>query len=591
MALQHLRSSTASKRPVPGSMSDGQLAINTNLASPGLFFKDSNGDLVKVGPVHVGSTAPNASPAAGGQTGNTKGEQWLDTSSSRYVFKIWDGSAWRTEDGEFVNASGDTMTGALGVPLGSAGSPSIYPGSDTNTGLYSPGADQIALGTNGQQRLAIDSSGRVLVGPGTARAVGGATVGTLAVETLGLGVSCVRNSADTSGGILALGKSRGTAAGDVTVVQNGDILGEIRFAGANGTDLTSIGAHIRAIVDGEVGTAGDTTDMPTQLTFSTTPDGAATATQRMVIDSSGRLGLGTSSVGAKFQINVQDGFRFDVGANAYSYMQFGSANTGEGTGEIGFERTTGNIYIKNGNSGSTLNTCVTVQNTGRVGIGTTNPQELLHVNTSASGGQVLRMSTNGADVGYLYQNTSAVILGAYSTRFLGFETNGTERARIDSSGRLLVGTSTSVWGGGIESMRTTGLQYVGGRFSADNFPAEITVLKSRGASVGTNTIVQNNDVLGNINFLGADGTTYLTAVQISAQVDGTPGTNDMPSRLVFSTTADGASSPTERMRIKANGTINFSNVATYADNAAATSGGLAVGDVYRTSTGQLMIRY
>jgi len=78
---------------------------------------------------------------------------------------------------------------------------------------------------------------------------------------------------------------------------------------------------------------------------------------------------------------------------------------------------------------------------------------------------------------------------------------------------------------------------------------------------------------------------------ITAFVDGVPGASDLPTRLVFSTTADGASSPTERMRIKSNGTINFSNVATYADNAAATTGGLAVGDVYRTSTGQLMIRY
>jgi hypothetical protein len=113
MALQHLRSSTADKRPTPAAMSDGQLALNTNLVSPGLFLKDSNGDLVKVGPVHVGTTAPNVTPGAGGQAGNSKGEQWLDTSSSRYVFKIWDGTAWRSEDGEFVNASGDTMTGAL----------------------------------------------------------------------------------------------------------------------------------------------------------------------------------------------------------------------------------------------------------------------------------------------------------------------------------------------------------------------------------------------------------------------------------------------------------------------------------------------
>ena len=113
MALQHLRSSTADKRPTPAAMSDGQLALNTHTGSPGLFFKDSNGDSVKIGPLHVGTTAPNATPGAGGQAGNSKGEQWLDTSSSRYVFKIWDGTAWRTQDGEFVNTSGDTMTGAL----------------------------------------------------------------------------------------------------------------------------------------------------------------------------------------------------------------------------------------------------------------------------------------------------------------------------------------------------------------------------------------------------------------------------------------------------------------------------------------------
>jgi hypothetical protein len=47
----------------------------------------------------------------------------------------------------------------------------------------------------------------------------------------------------------------------------------------------------------------------------------------------------------------------------------------------------------------------------------------------------------------------------------------------------------------------------------------------------------------------------------------------------------------DRVSISSVGQINFQNVPTYADNAAATSGGLVVGDVYRTSTGQLMIRF
>ena len=60
MALQHLRSDTAHKRPIPSTLSAGELAVNSNGASPGLFFKDSNGDLAKVGPVHIGSDAPNS---------------------------------------------------------------------------------------------------------------------------------------------------------------------------------------------------------------------------------------------------------------------------------------------------------------------------------------------------------------------------------------------------------------------------------------------------------------------------------------------------------------------------------------------------
>jgi hypothetical protein len=94
MALQHLRSSTADKRPTPAAMSDGQLALNTNLVSPGLFFKDSNGDSVKIGPVHVGTTAPNVTPGAGGQAGNSKGEAWLDTTAANPILKVWNGSAF-----------------------------------------------------------------------------------------------------------------------------------------------------------------------------------------------------------------------------------------------------------------------------------------------------------------------------------------------------------------------------------------------------------------------------------------------------------------------------------------------------------------
>jgi hypothetical protein len=68
----------------------------------------------------------------------------------------------------------------------------------------------------------------------------------------------------------------------------------------------------------------------------------------------------------------------------------------------------------------------------------------------------------------------------------------------------------------------------------------------------------------------------LSAAQIRAEVDGTPGANDMPGRLVFSTTADGASSPTERLRVQASGDLRIANAATFypaTDNAVSLGSG------------------
>ena len=96
------------------------------------------------------------------------------------------------------------------------------------------------------------------------------------------------------------------------------------------------------------------------------------------------------------------------------------------------------------------------------------------------------------------------------------------------------------------------------RYSADANPPSIAFAKSRNASIAGNTIVQSGDILGTIRFAGADGGDFgNAAAQIDAVVDGTPGVNDMPGRLVFSTAADGATGATERMRIQADGRTQF----------------------------------
>ena len=91
------RSSVQNDRPFPIRLGEGELALNNHSTSPGLFFTDNvtspSTGLIKVGPVHVGTNAPNSSPA--GFTSLSKGETWLDTSSTE-IFKIFDGSAFQS---------------------------------------------------------------------------------------------------------------------------------------------------------------------------------------------------------------------------------------------------------------------------------------------------------------------------------------------------------------------------------------------------------------------------------------------------------------------------------------------------------------
>ncbi len=110
------------------------------------------------------------------------------------------------------------------------------------------------------------------------------------------------------------------------------------------------------------------------------------------------------------------------------------------------------------------------------------------------------------------------------------------------------------------------------RFSNNAGGATLRFLKSRDATITAppGTIVLDGDELGRIRFQADDGSDYNTnAAEISAEVDGTPGFNDMPGRLLFSTTADGASSVTERMRIDSTGAVTItSNSFTFGANAA-----------------------
>ena len=158
---------------------------------------------------------------------------------------------------------------------------------DTNTAIRFPAADTFSVETAGSERSRIDSSGRLLLGTNTSRAAGGNTHKLFQIESTDAtsGLSLTRNSASTTSSIISFAKSRGTSNGSNTIVQDNDELGRIKFSGADGTDLLSEAARIQAFVDNTPGS----NDMPGRLTFSTTADGAVSPTERMRIDSLGRL--------------------------------------------------------------------------------------------------------------------------------------------------------------------------------------------------------------------------------------------------------------------------------------------------------------
>ena len=142
---------------------------------------------------------------------------------------------------------------------------------------------------------------------------------------------------------------------------------------------------------------------------------------------------------------------------------------------------------------------------------------------------------------------------------------------IDSSGRVLLGTSTARSAGDVTAslqvegtgFATSSLNLISNAGAAAGNVSHISLAKSRGTSDGSSTAVADGDNLGVLQWCGADGTDLnSTAASINAKVDGTPGSNDMPGRLIFSTTPDGGTSPTQRMQIKSDGTVEVTKSST-----------------------------
>ena len=418
-----------------------------------------------------------------------------------------------------IPSSGIYPLSQLLMPSGTQAAPSLSFNGDTDTGLYRTGANSVAISTGGSGRLFIDASGNV-------------------------GINASPDSAlHVQKSDFARLRLEGTNSTGTRIV---DVIGE-----SNNSEVWRLGKLSSTSTDFAIQVAGS---------------------ERLRITSDGKVGVGTSLPSYLLDLD---------GTTSASVLQLNSSNATygvaanfkyDGTGIGGFGSAKGidsslaltDLGI---NAVANLDFCtnytkrVRIDSSGKVGIGTTSPSfsngDGLEI--QRDGTACLRLDDNtNSKAGEIYADSTGLNIDARGTSaVLNFDIGGSTKATLDNSGRLLVGTSTSVDAdSSIQAFTTgTGSSVQVGRFSNNTGGCNVWLLKSRGGGVGSNVIVQSGDLIGSVGYRAANGSGYNTAAEIRGEVDGTPGVDDMPGRLVFSTTADGASSPTERMRISSTGTI------------------------------------
>jgi hypothetical protein len=504
----------------------------------------------------------------------------------------------------YVAAAGDTMSGELAM------------GDNKITGLGTPTAN-----TDAATKLYVDSqvsvADKIEEGNSSVEVVDTGSDGTITFTTEGSPRATINSTgrvgiATTSPDeLLHLGTTPSNIKLSTRVflgathAQAGAVLGYMAKADTTNSVLDQI---IQVGTGGEGAAALQLSRGSAKFfTNSSATDDAILNTERARIDSSGRLLVGTTIEG---EANADDLTIASSGHTGVT-IRSGTANRG-------------NIYFSDGTSGDaeyrgfieydhdgdelTLGTAnqarIRIDSSGNIGMGTLSPSQqdatgrVLQISggengsepalvlgnysnsTTGNRGRVDFVGTStlgnpkiaGSIIGKIESAGTNTVSGAIAFETLnGAGPGGTEHARINSTGRLLIGTSTSVArDGAAPALQVEGTSTQSGgaftRYSNDQYGPLLLLSKSRG-SIGSNTIVQDDDALGTILFHGADGNDQDSkAASISAVVDGTPGSNDMPARLEFSTAKDGAPYPSLAVIIDKYQHTNFITSATQAAN-------------------------
>ena len=367
-------------------------------------------------------------------------------------------------------------------------------------------------------------------------------------------------------------------------------------ANVAGDDLKIEGASDRglSIISGSSSTGniyfGDSSDADIGSVMYNHNDNAlqvytnATAAPNVTIDSGGRVGIGTvpvASEGAELSVRSSDG-QTNVGL---------IPNTNSQSSQLTFYNATNDSaqgYIKYDNSSNSLQVRVNlaerlrITSAGDVGISTVAPASKLHLYDAASDGLIVQ-SPSGLhyvwaiqSAGNLNNGSLAGELGIRAQSGVSISANngtGTQ-LRLTSDGRLRLGASTDE---DIHTGEGADLQVVSTDAGGLTFARDDTTV-SNGANLG---IIR---AYGNDN----DGT-YQEVASIQFQADLNHGTGDKPGRLVFSTTSDGQSSVTERLRLNSSGGIGIAGANFGTSGQVLTSGGSGAAVSWATPSGGISI--
>jgi hypothetical protein len=351
----------------------------------------------------------------------------IDSAGRLLVGTITPGDA--AADNLTLSSSGDT---GITIRASETDSSSIYfadgtGGTNVYTGaiIYDHATNHMSIHTNsGTEQMRIDSSGRVLINHNANTAPAGYESKLQLCDTSYQGSSLLirRDQNNSSAPALLFAKTRSGSKGGSTIVQANDLTGQIHFFAGDGTDADSRTAIIESAVDGTPGS----NDMPGRLAFYTTSNGAAGSSERMRIDSSGKVGINTISPAATLSVDSlagQSTVCFLKSPTANSYLQLG--NSANDQGYLGYQSSDMTFYTAGTEQ-------MRIDSSGKVFC----KGNYLYVQDSNTGFGVsdgLALITDGNSDKYIWnhENTS-----------LRFGNNNTEKMRLDSSGRLLLGTTT-----------------------------------------------------------------------------------------------------------------------------------------------------